>query len=71
MAACTDSVAAQTARPPLTALGLNPEAIGREATGMLIDLVEGSPVSTRHRLVPTRLIERESTLGGEPPERAR
>jgi DNA-binding LacI/PurR family transcriptional regulator len=68
VAACTDSVAAQTARPPLTALGLNPEVIGREATGMLIDLVEGSPVSTRHRLVPTRLIERESTLGGAPAE---
>jgi DNA-binding LacI/PurR family transcriptional regulator len=70
VAACTDSVAAQTARPPLTALGLNPEVIGREATGMLIDLVEGSPVSTRHRLVPTRLIERESTLGAAPAKNA-
>lgn len=63
VAACTDSVAAQTARPPLTTLGLNPEQIGREAIGMLIDLVEGQPVSTRHRLVPTCLIARESTLG--------
>lgn len=63
VAACTDSVAAQTARPPLTTLGLNPERIGREAVGMLIDLVEDEPVDPRHRLVPTRLIERESTLG--------
>ena len=63
VAACTDSVAAQTARPPLTTLGLNPERIGREAVGMLIDLVEGSKVEPPTRLVPTRLIERESTLG--------
>jgi DNA-binding LacI/PurR family transcriptional regulator len=63
VAACTDSVAAQTARPPLTTLGLDPERIGREAIGMLIDLVEGSEVEPRTRLVPTRLIERESTLG--------
>ncbi|HKZ13406.1 MAG TPA: hypothetical protein VJL81_06135 [Solirubrobacterales bacterium] len=30
-------------------------------------LVEGSPVPDRHRVVPTRLIERESTLGQAPP----
>jgi DNA-binding LacI/PurR family transcriptional regulator len=66
VAACTDSVAAQTARPPLTTLGLNPEKIGREAVGMLIDLIEGTPVSPRHRIVPTKLIERESTLGSDP-----
>jgi DNA-binding LacI/PurR family transcriptional regulator len=66
VAACTDSVAAQTARPPLTALGLNPEAIGRDATSLLIDLVEGEPIPDRHRIVPTRLIERESTLGRAP-----
>lgn len=65
VAACTDSVAAQTARPPLTALGLNPERIGREAVGLLIDLVEGAAPSPRHRIVPTRLIARESTLGAE------
>jgi DNA-binding LacI/PurR family transcriptional regulator len=63
VAACTDSFAAQAARPPLTALGLNPERIGREAVDMLIDLVEGGDPEPRHRIVPTRLIERESTLG--------
>lgn len=66
VAACTDSVAAQTARPPLTTLGLNPEMIGGEAAELLIDLVEGAPVPDQHRLVPTRLIERESTLGRGP-----
>jgi DNA-binding LacI/PurR family transcriptional regulator len=70
VAACTDSVAAQAARPPLTTLGLNPEQIGREAVGMLIDLVEDQPVRPRHRLVPTRLIERESTLGRTEPDPA-
>jgi DNA-binding LacI/PurR family transcriptional regulator len=63
VAACTDSVAAQAARPPLTTLGLDPEQIGREAVGMLIDIVEGVEVEPRHRIVPTRVIERESTLG--------
>lgn len=71
VAACTDSVAAQAARPPLTTLGLNPERIGREAIGMLIDIVEGVEVEPRHRIVPTRVIERESTLGGAAQERAR
>jgi DNA-binding LacI/PurR family transcriptional regulator len=66
VAACTDSVAAQAARPPLTTLGLNPERIGREAVGMLIDIVEGVEVEPRHRIVPTRVIERESTLGSAP-----
>ena len=66
VAACTDSAAAQAARPPLTTLGLNPERIGREAIGMLIDIVEGAEVRTRHRIVPTRVIERESTLGRVP-----
>lgn len=63
VAACTDSVAAQAAHPPLTTLRLHPEQIGKEAAGMLIDLLEGSQVETRHRIVPTRLIARESTLG--------
>ena len=30
---------------------------------MLIDIVEGAEVEPRHRIVPTRVIERESTLG--------
>ncbi|MGE5409102.1 MAG: LacI family DNA-binding transcriptional regulator [Syntrophothermus sp.] len=69
VAACTDSVAAQAARPPLTTLGLNPELIGREAVDLLIDLLEGVEVERRHRTVPTRLIERESTLGSPAPAR--
>jgi len=63
VAACTDSRAARDAKPPLTTLGLNPEQIGAEAAGMLIDLVEGVEVAPRHRLVPTTLAPRESTLG--------
>jgi DNA-binding LacI/PurR family transcriptional regulator len=63
VAACSDSVAAQAARPPLTALRMNPERIGREAVKMLIDLIEGNPIATNHRIVATELIARESTLG--------
>ncbi len=63
VAACTDSAAARSADPPLTALGLNPEQIGTEAAGMLIDLVEGLEVEPRHRIVPAALTPRESTLG--------
>lgn len=63
VASCTDSYAARHASPPLTTLGLNPERIGEEAAGMLIDLVEGTEPRPRHRFVPTELIARESTLG--------
>lgn len=63
VAACTDSRAARDAKPPLTTLGLNPEQVGAGAAGMLIDLVEGVEVTPRHRIVPTTLEPRESTLG--------
>jgi DNA-binding LacI/PurR family transcriptional regulator len=63
VAGCTDSHAARHADPPLTTLGLNPEQIGEEAAGMLIDLVEGAEPVPRHRIVPTTLAPRESTLG--------
>jgi DNA-binding LacI/PurR family transcriptional regulator len=63
VAASTDSVAAQTARPPLTSLSMNPEEIGRRAVEMLIDQVEGVEVEDRHVIVPTRVIIRESTDG--------
>jgi DNA-binding LacI/PurR family transcriptional regulator len=63
VAACTDSIAARTAHPPLTTLGLNPEQIGTAAAEMLIDLVEGVDVKPRHLMVPTQLVRRASTVG--------
>lgn len=64
VAACTDSVAAQAAHPPLTTLALNPEQLGQAAAEMVIDLLEGEKVEPRHRVVPTTLIVRESTQVG-------
>jgi DNA-binding LacI/PurR family transcriptional regulator len=62
VAGCTDSHAGQTARPSLTALSLNPEAIGEAAVEMLIAIVEGRPPGRRHEFVPTSVIPRESSL---------
>ena len=62
VAACSDSRAAQSARPPLTTLSLDPERIGTAAVVMLIDLVEGRDPDPGHVIVPTTVIERRSTL---------
>jgi DNA-binding LacI/PurR family transcriptional regulator len=61
VAGCTDSHASQQARPPLTALTLNPEQIGRRAVETLIAIVEGRPPEQRHSYIPTRVIARGST----------
>lgn len=66
VAACSDSRAAQSARPPLTTLSLDPEQIGTVAIGMLIDLVEGREPDPPHVVVPTTIVERHSTLGQIP-----
>ena len=50
------------ARPPLTALGLNPEQIGREAVDLLIDAGRASEPPERHRIVPATVIPRASTV---------
>jgi DNA-binding LacI/PurR family transcriptional regulator len=61
VAGCTDSHAARSSRPALTALSLNPERIGQEALDLLITLVErGTPIRP-HRIVPFALIPRAST----------
>ena len=64
VAGCTDSYAAQSSRPPLTALSLNPEFIGTEAVDLLVTLIENGSVSEPHRLVPFSLIPRASTERG-------
>lgn len=62
VAGLADSEAARNSQPSLTALSLHPDKIGRTAVEMLIALVEGRPVRRRHRLVPTQVISRASTL---------
>jgi DNA-binding LacI/PurR family transcriptional regulator len=61
VAGCTDSNAARSARPALTALSLNPEQIGTEALDLLITLVELGTPTDPHRIVPFALIPRAST----------
>lgn len=64
VAGCTDSDAARSSRPALTALSLNPEQIGTEALDLLITLVEFGEAAQPHRIVPFALIPRASTLLG-------
>lgn len=48
-------------RVPLTVLELDPARLAAEAVDVLIELIENRPPSKRERLVPTRLVERDST----------
>ncbi len=64
VAGCTDSQAAQSSRPALTALSLNPEMIGTQAVDLLVTLIETGKPATPCRIVPFSLIPRASTLIG-------
>ena len=61
LAGLSDSQSARSARPPLTALDLHPESVGRCAAEMLIALVEGGRIRSRHRLIPAQVVPRQST----------
>lgn len=63
IASCTDSEEARRARPPLTAMSLDPERIGREALELLLETLDGPEPADRHRLVPSAIVERASTAG--------
>lgn len=60
ISAGTDSDAARTSTPSITALDLNAQAIGRNASELLIALIEGERISEQ-RIVPFELLVREST----------
>jgi DNA-binding LacI/PurR family transcriptional regulator len=61
VAGCTDSDAARSSRPSLTALSVHPERIGAEAVDLLIGLLDdGAPIAP-HRVVPFSVIPRGST----------
>lgn len=57
----SDSAAAQAAHPPLTALDLHPDKLGRAAVEMLIARVEGREPGDCHRLIDATLEVRGST----------
>ncbi len=61
IAGCTDSHAARSSRPALTALSLNPEQIGNETINLLVALIEERDPVERHRFVPYSVIPRAST----------
>jgi DNA-binding LacI/PurR family transcriptional regulator len=61
IAGCTDSDASRSAQPPLTALSLDPDRLGREAVDLLLALVEDDDPTERKRIVPTTVIPRAST----------
>ena len=48
-------------QPPLTSVRQPVSEIGRTAAAMLLDIVEGRPLATRHVVLPTELIVRIST----------
>ena len=47
--------------PTLTSVDVNPAELGRNAAALLIDTVTGSIEGSSHRIVETKLIERDST----------
>lgn len=61
IAGCTDSHASAWADPPLTAVTLNPEEIGRAAVSSLIELIEGEGSVPKPVIIPTGIVERQST----------
>src|SRR3990170_6831117 len=63
VAAIAEVGLAERADPPLTTLEINQAQLGATAADLLMDLVEGLPVSSV-RDVPTRLVPRASTGGG-------
>ncbi|MGZ4248749.1 MAG: LacI family DNA-binding transcriptional regulator [Solirubrobacteraceae bacterium] len=61
IASCTDNDALRTAEPPLTALNLHPNEIGRLAIEMLVALVDGHEPPEAHLTVRSRVAPRAST----------
>jgi DNA-binding LacI/PurR family transcriptional regulator len=61
VAGCTDSDAARSSRPTLTALSVHPEWIGAEAVDVLISLMDDGAPAVAHRVVPFSVIPRAST----------
>jgi DNA-binding LacI/PurR family transcriptional regulator len=57
----SDSQAARSARPALTALDLNPEAIGAAAVGLLEDRLSSPGAATPTAVIPAAVIPRGST----------
>ena len=55
-----DSELTQTAVPALTSIRQSPGAIGAAAAALVLDAIEGRPISPGLRAVPTQLVQRHS-----------
>jgi len=58
---CGDSEATRSSHPPLSAMDLAPAQIAASGIDMLVEAIETQAAPREPTLVPTRLIEREST----------
>jgi DNA-binding LacI/PurR family transcriptional regulator len=56
-----DELKVQLSNPPLSTVRQPVSEIGRAAAGLLLDMIEGRPISSRHITLPTELILRGST----------
>lgn len=61
-----DSDALQWASVPITGLSLNPRLLGKRATRLLLDQIEGPPPQANSVMVATRLMPRESSMRQAP-----
>ena len=61
VASHSDSDPARTNTPSLTTLNLHPDEIGKTGIDMLIALVNGEETTSRHSLIETTVVKREST----------
>ena len=59
-------VMAETARPPLTTIDLNLGELGRVAATELLRAIGGAPIEPGVRLLPCRLVARQSTEAPAP-----
>ncbi|MFI6389885.1 LacI family DNA-binding transcriptional regulator [Nonomuraea sp. NPDC050547] len=66
IASCVDHSSLWSAKPPITAIDLNPRLMGRYGAELLADLLEGRAAAPVTRALPTRLVERDSTLPRAP-----
>jgi len=61
VACVTDDPSYAFSDPPITTVSLQPRVAAAACVDLLVDLVEGAPITEQHRLIPTVLHPRRST----------
>jgi DNA-binding LacI/PurR family transcriptional regulator len=62
VASCVDSSAMAACDPPITAIDLRPQELGRTAARVLARVLDGRAPGGTPELIPTTLVVRRSTL---------